>query len=773
VTTVKRKSIILSLFILLPMSSLQSLKSHTWLILLVICTLVSAYVRFTHLGSDGFWLDETITVQNVANGWLAFLNEPHHPPLLHLLTSLSIRILGESEFTARLPSAFFGILGIPLMAIWGRLIGYPRAALWAAFLLALSPFHLKYSQEARYYAILFTTSLLTYITLYFAVNRSRLYWWIGFALATVLNLYTHYAAFVVLATQLVWIGGWVLYKGFQRDKHPFLGVIVSSITIVLLYGGWFTRFLTALTINSGETATGGAGDYASVSKWIYQIFWEFGASNNIIVIGFSVLGLIGLLLCLHHRNYKNSTLIINSLIMPLILIFVFNIARQALPKYVIFILPFYLILIGIAIDSILHRVIGLTPQPKTNYFVPAMVVALIFSIFFIPLIQQEYIYVQEDWKGLVQDLENEAEDGDIFIAMALDLPNGYNQGSVVMPYYLERSFEEFQFIASNQLQTINVEFLKDNPNQVWFALLNRVNTPVFSPDVAQIRQFQGSLFQVSPTFHADALHQVITLYEQVIPTTVSPSPRCLLEHDLATLYVVAEEYIAAREWASAARSKCADEFIHTPNVYSLQNTINHGLIALYTTQGRLEQAAAIQAEAQETALAGLQFGVRDATALDFLVIHSLFNQFDTGQSHVEQGTSPIPIEKRRFSMPQNGEWGDVLLIHPGAQIHFRLHLPMEPTVLEFRSALDPQSWGWGGDGSTYVIEVTTAEGNKRELFRQHIGNTPADQRWHDWQVPLDAYSGQTIELTFFTEAGPTGDFTGDWAGWEGLRVLRH
>ena len=46
-----------------------------------------------------------------------------------------------------------------------------------------------------------------------------------------------------------------------------------------------------------------------------------------------------------------------------------------------------------------------------------------------------------------------------------------------------------------------------------------------------------------------------------------------------------------------------------------------------------------------------------------------------------------------------------------------------------------------------------------------------DRAWHDVEVPLRQYAGQTITLTLETDPGPKGDTTGDWAGWESPRVV--
>ncbi len=101
-----------------------------------------------------------------------------------------------------------------------------------------------------------------------------------------------------------------------------------------------------------------------------------------------------------------------------------------------------------------------------------------------------------------------------------------------------------------------------------------------------------------------------------------------------------------------------------------------------------------------------------------------------------------------------------LLMHPEGRAAFNITLP--DGVVCFRSdlALDPQSWGWGGDGASFAVAV-----NGEKIFEQTVGNAEADRFWHPAIVDLSAWAGQTVTLTLSTGPGPNSDFTGDLAGW--------
>src|SRR5439155_22296381 len=94
--------------------------------------------------------------------------EPH-PPLYPLLQAAWLRLLGRSELVARLPSAFAGLAGVAIAGAIGRTFAADdsrsatRAMLVAGLLVALNPFQVWYSQEARMYAQLsFFAGLATY-----------------------------------------------------------------------------------------------------------------------------------------------------------------------------------------------------------------------------------------------------------------------------------------------------------------------------------------------------------------------------------------------------------------------------------------------------------------------------------------------------------------------------------------------------------------------------------------------------------------------------------
>jgi mannosyltransferase len=119
--------------------------------------LVSAAVRWFQLGAQSLWFDETYTAyvagQPTSRMMDFLISDGVHPPLYYWLMSVWIRIFGAGEWILRFPSAFCGVLSVFCLFFLVRKIAGRSEALLAAFLMAISPFAVWYSQDARMYSM--------------------------------------------------------------------------------------------------------------------------------------------------------------------------------------------------------------------------------------------------------------------------------------------------------------------------------------------------------------------------------------------------------------------------------------------------------------------------------------------------------------------------------------------------------------------------------------------------------------------------------------------
>jgi mannosyltransferase len=195
-------------------------------LLLLAVTLLGSGLRFYALGQKGLWLDEAFSIWLGWHplpemwGWIARIDQ--HPPLYYTLLSLWM-LLGDDAVTVRLLSAVAGALTVPVVYLLGRRLAGPLTGLLAALILAVSPFHVRFAQEARMYTLLAlaasaTMACLAYllseaptITLIGVTADSRAYRnrlaWTGYVIFTAAAMLTHSTALLLpVATNLFVFG---------------------------------------------------------------------------------------------------------------------------------------------------------------------------------------------------------------------------------------------------------------------------------------------------------------------------------------------------------------------------------------------------------------------------------------------------------------------------------------------------------------------------------------------------------------------------------------
>ncbi len=218
---------------------------------LLLCFAAAAALRLHHLGSESVWLDEAFSI-DAARGSLGYIidqtSQDVHPPLYYVVLHYWIRVVGSTEAAARLLSVLFslGIMGAAVaMAL--RLLDR-RAALAVAALLAVSPFHVEFAQEARMYTLL---TLLGTLSVYafleaFVLAAPRRRWVAAYVVITTLMLYTQiYSVFIVAAeVALVAIGAWTARDWFRRTVWTWLA---ASVVIVVLYLPWLATLYRQVT----------------------------------------------------------------------------------------------------------------------------------------------------------------------------------------------------------------------------------------------------------------------------------------------------------------------------------------------------------------------------------------------------------------------------------------------------------------------------------------------------------------------------------------------
>ena len=178
-------------------------------LLLGLITLLGLALRIPSMNDALLW-DELSThyvvIDRSFGGMLDMVRgEQEVSPPLYFVFAWLFAQLGDPSLTLRLPSLVAGLATIPLTYLLGAWTVGRKAGLFGALLIAVSPFMVFYSAEARPYGMVTCLTLLSTLFLIAAVRENRTRWWVGFAVFSAASMYTHYTALFVLSVQFVWV----------------------------------------------------------------------------------------------------------------------------------------------------------------------------------------------------------------------------------------------------------------------------------------------------------------------------------------------------------------------------------------------------------------------------------------------------------------------------------------------------------------------------------------------------------------------------------------
>ena len=112
--------------------------------------------------------------------------------------------------------------------------------------------------------------------------------------------------------------------------------------MLILYAPGIPKLLYAIRWNVGENA-GRSQNIASISAWVREAFFAFGADADLMAYGLALLALVGLGALIRRGDWRLLAYLVGGIVLPIALIAAFKVSRWASAKYVIYILPPYLV----------------------------------------------------------------------------------------------------------------------------------------------------------------------------------------------------------------------------------------------------------------------------------------------------------------------------------------------------------------------------------------------------------------------------------------------
>lgn len=251
--------------------------------LLLAILLLGLGLRFWHLDSKPLWLDEVLSAlftmgrsyQDIPREQFFLLTaldqlfslkpgttcpqiaqtivtQSVHPPLFFCLMHRWLNLLQPHTenwvWAIRSLPALFGVGAIGASYYLNRIAFSKSAGLASAALMAVSPFAVYLSQEARHYTLpmlLITLVLAGLVQMQQDLTQQsfRPWVWLGWIVLNSMGLYVHYFFALAVVAQVIALGGWMLI-GQRRPLHHW-GLFVGAIAgIILSYLPWLPTMIS-------------------------------------------------------------------------------------------------------------------------------------------------------------------------------------------------------------------------------------------------------------------------------------------------------------------------------------------------------------------------------------------------------------------------------------------------------------------------------------------------------------------------------------------------
>ena len=362
---------------------------------LILILLLAFALRVFHLDTQSIWYDEGLSLylaqQPLAQN-IALSATTDHPPLHTLLLGGWLAFTGDSDFAVRFFSVILGVLLVALTFALGRAID-ERAGLIAAGLLAVSPFAVYYSQEARDYALL-TALTLTATLAFVRLLRGERRWRNGLAYvgAMIAALYTHYfAAFAWAAINVAWLAlfVWSALKRSNREAAKpssnltsdklrvtaswrLIDWSVTQVIILLAFLPWLPNALAQA--GSNATYFPGRVTWQTVvgDTWRAFTVGEWGDASVIgwVWLALIVIGLVGVIIrrrdAEHTEKREVIWLLLSLVIVPLILMSGLAwLKPKFAPRYLLPSLPAVIVLASAGIAALIDGLRARYCQPAS------------------------------------------------------------------------------------------------------------------------------------------------------------------------------------------------------------------------------------------------------------------------------------------------------------------------------------------------------------------------------------------------------------------------
>lgn len=346
----------------------------------VLLGVIALTTRSLFLTKASIWHDEgysTMIVNYPLGDIITRTVNDVHPPFYYLALSVWQSIFGASVVSLRGFSVALGVATVVLLYMLMRKLFSERTAKLAGLFAAFGPFLVRYSDEARMYALAALLAVLATYLLVIALSKmskQRYWWWMGYGVVIALGLYTQYFFLFLVPAHVLYALStreWKLKK-LLADKGWWLGNLFGAV----LFLPWLPAMLAQMSrVQQGFWIP--PVTLSSIPNTISQFVMYNGDVATI--FGYCLLAavvIIPLYVTRASRKRFGATLLLTSwLVLPILFVVLLSLNRPVyIDRYFTYSAPAFYALVAVAV-SLIHA-------KKRPWLQPAVItlILIVFSI---------------------------------------------------------------------------------------------------------------------------------------------------------------------------------------------------------------------------------------------------------------------------------------------------------------------------------------------------------------------------------------------------------
>lgn len=428
-------------------------------------------LRIYKLGERSLWFDEATFVnfkpesllKSLQYLWACILSgrASIDSAIVYNVFALFWSEIAKNEFMLRIPSVIFGIFSIFVVYRLGKSLFSREAGLISAFMLAISPFHIYYSQEFRMFSLI---SFLTLLSVYFLrkfMETGKTSNISGYIISHLLNIYVNILTSVYLFAEIIF------FLMYRRKYSALLKkwLIAHAIISFFLIPAALSAFIRLKYLNRMIQISNPNifDEYVSIKPSMDSImvpiftlknfFAGYNATFMFWLCTFIILLTLILWGIIKSRRREETYLCLICSLAPFFILYLFRRFIYA-DRYLI---PSSIFLYLIAVNGLLHI-------KKAYQIIIVMLLLVLFSFSLnnyyhdvlpiTPEVQRVGVHARKDFRGAVRYIAQNAQDGDIVF---------HTCHNTLMPFkYYFRKDEALNTKIPEEKRWVVLRFSKDN-----------------------------------------------------------------------------------------------------------------------------------------------------------------------------------------------------------------------------------------------------------------------------------------------------------------------